>query len=548
MAIKRINGLHLEQMLRNGLANLQRSEEEINRLNVFPVADGDTGTNMRLTLQYGLQCARSSAEAGQFLKSLSDGMLLGARGNSGVILSQFFRGFYAELSRCSLIGPGELRNGLIRAYRTAYQAVIQPVEGTILSVAREGIEHIRTQIGRSTGIDTLLSMYVAEMRKTLALTPEMLSVLKEAGVVDSGAAGLILIFDGMLRYLRGETIDPGADAAQEADMGRATLNLDLFDENSRFIDGYCMEFILQLMLDPTYDQTFRQDRFIEALKELGESIVCVQDGKRVKVHIHTMAPARIITLAQRYGEFLTFKLDNMQIQHNEHDLLTKPAPHKALSVVAVVNGEEMRRLFTELGCDVVIDGGPTMNTSAQEFVSAFEQIDADAIVVLPNNKNVILAAEQAAGLVNGKNIIVLPSASYADGYFAIAMDMRDSEDTALRIAQMRRGIAGVVTLCQTTASRDYAYHEISCRKGEEIVLNNGQLVCVSDDWKSSVVEAMGMIEDMDDRETCVIFRGKGIPESAEDELAEVISSAFPLLEVQFVGGGQEIYHWVLGVM
>lgn len=548
MAIRRINGIHLEQMLRNGLANLQRDEEEINRLNVFPVADGDTGTNMRMTLQYGLQCARPSAEAGQFLKSLSDGMLLGARGNSGVILSQFFNGFCTELSRCSLIGPGELRNGLIRGYRTAYQAVIQPVEGTILSVAREGIEHIRTQISRTTGVDALLSMYVAEMRKTLALTPEMLSVLKEAGVVDSGAAGFILIFDGMLRYLRGETIDPGVDAAPAADPHQPALNLDLFNENSPFIDGYCMEFILQLMLDPAYDQTFRLPRFIESLKGLGESIVCVQDGKRVKVHIHTKTPARIITLAQQYGEFLTFKLDNMQVQHNEHDRLTQPAAHKALAVVSVVNGEGMRELFTDLGCDVVIDGGATMNTSSQEFVSAFEQIDADAIVVLPNNKNVILAAEQAAGLVKGKNVTVLPSASYADGYFAIAMDMRDSEDTALRITQMRRGIDGVVTLCQTTASRDYAYHEISCKKGEEIVLNNGQLVCVSGDWKSAIVDSMTMVEDMEDRETCVIFRGKGIPESYEDELADAISSAFPLLEVQFVGGGQEIYHWVIGIM
>lgn len=202
MAIRRINGIQLEQMLRNGLANLQQHETEINLLNVFPVPDGDTGTNMSMTLSHGLENATSHTEVNVFLKSLSAGMLLGARGNSGVILSQFFYGFSQELSRCSVIGPGELRNGLIRGYRVAYEAVIQPVEGTILSVAREGIEYIRSQITRSSGIDMILSMYIAEMRKTLSMTPEMLSVLKEAGVVDRGASGFILIFEGMLKYLR----------------------------------------------------------------------------------------------------------------------------------------------------------------------------------------------------------------------------------------------------------------------------------------------------------------------------------------------------------
>ena len=217
MGTRKINGFHLKKMLENGLYLLQSHEDEINKLNVFPVPDGDTGTNMRLTLENGIRRSNDRSESGAFLKSLSAGMLLGARGNSGVILSQFFTGFFQELSHCNFIGPGELRNGLIRGYRIAYQSVINPVEGTILSVAREGIENIRTQIGRSTSIDTILSMYVAEMKKTLAYTPEMLAVLKEAGVVDSGAKGFIYIFEGMLKYLYGEIVQPDTTASSQPD-------------------------------------------------------------------------------------------------------------------------------------------------------------------------------------------------------------------------------------------------------------------------------------------------------------------------------------------
>ena len=269
MSTKRINGIHLEKMLKNGLAFLQQHEEEVNRLNVFPVPDGDTGTNMVLTLGNGTRYAKSSEDAGAYLRTLSDGMLLGARGNSGVILSQFFKGLAVELSRCPVIGPGELRNGLIRGYRTAYEAVVHPVEGTILSVTREGIEHIRTQITRNSSIESILSMYIAEMRKTLSFTPEMLSVLKEAGVVDSGAYGFILIVEGMLKCLYGEVIDPKELPRQ---VNEAPVDLSLFNENSKFTDGYCTEFILQRLVSSRYEQDFSKENFISELRFFGNSI------------------------------------------------------------------------------------------------------------------------------------------------------------------------------------------------------------------------------------------------------------------------------------
>ena len=546
MAVRRINGTELERMLKNGLENLRASEDEINRLNVFPVPDGDTGTNMVKTLEHGLAHAESSANVGVFIRSVASGTLLGARGNSGVILSQFFNGFAQTLARCELIGPGELRNALIRGYRIAYSAVQKPVEGTMLSVAREGIEHIRAQITRSSTLDFILSAYVAEMNKTLALTPEMLPVLKDAGVVDSGASGFILIFDGMVKYLHGEILEDQAPVRTEP--AGSKLNLDVFNENSAFIDGYCTEFILQLMNGDSYEQDFRLKAFINTLDRLGDSLVCVQDGKRVKVHIHTKSPAFVIEQAQRYGEFLTFKLENMQVQHNERDRIVNPKPHKALSIVAVVNGAGMKTLFENLGADRVIDGEATMNTSAQEFVSAFESLNADEIVVLPNNKNVILAAEQAASLVSDKQITVLPSKSFVEGYYAIAMDLPTEPDIRKRVESMRSGIDNVVTLSETTASRDYAYHEIRCKKGEEIAFLGGELVCVNSDFKAAILGALSMVEDIDDRETGIVLRGSGVSEDDEAALLQAVAEQYPMLELQFVDAGQEIYHWVIGIM
>ena len=546
MSVKRINGVQLEQMLRNGLANLRLHEKEINQLNVFPVPDGDTGTNMRMTLEHGLQSAHSTTEAGEYLKALAAGTLLGARGNSGVILSQFFYGFAQELSRDALIGPGELRSGLIRGYRVAYDAVISPVEGTMLTVAREGIEHIRAQITRNSGIDMILSMYTAEMRKTLAQTPEMLAVLKESGVVDSGAAGFILIFEGMLKYLRGEQMDDGERIVRESAEPEGP-DLSLFDENSAFVDGYCMEFILQLMNAKEYEHKFRLQAYIRALEKLGESIVCVQNEKRIKVHIHTKKPAIIIQYSQKYGEFLTFKLENMQLQHNERDRSIRPEKHKALAIVAVVNGFGMRKQFESLGVDFVIDGGATMNTSSQEFVSAIERLNADVVVILPNHKNVIPAAEQAAALAVGKTVTVVPTKSVAEGYYSMAMDIPDSTDVEKRIHQLQRGREGVVTLCQTTASRDFSWRDLSCRRGDEIALRNGELCCVGGDWKTVILDALERIEDVDDKDSCVVFRGLNVPEEDEELLAEAVAERYPMLELSFVDGGQEIYQWILGV-
>ena len=547
MATRRINGTLLEQMLRNGLAYLSQKEDEINHLNVFPVADGDTGTNMRLTLENGIRTSKSSTEVYAYLRDLSEGMLLGARGNSGVILSQFFKGFYLELSRTPLIGPGELRSGLIRAYKTAYKSVVQPVEGTILSVTREGIEHIRTQIDRNTTMETFLSMYVAEMNKTLALTPEMLPVLKEAGVVDSGALGFIVIVEGMLKYLNGEVLEQVTVTYETRPVPKAA-DSKLFNENSAFEFGYCTEFILQLMNDPKYNQRFRVSSFIEDLKILGSSLVVVQDGKRVKVHIHTFKPAKVISLAQEYGEFLTFKLENMQVQHNEQGMNVRSAENaKPLATIAVVNGEGVKEIFSQLGCDCIIDGGRTMNTSSKEFVDAISSLNAKKIIILPNNPNVIKAAGQAVELLRAPNVEVIPTVSIAEGYYALAMDIPDSGDVEYRVSQMKAGVDSVVTLSEATASRGYTYHEISCKKGDEILLVNNELTCVGGDLFEVAVEGVKSVDGMSDKENCVVFKGKGVSDDFDDRFTEALVALYPMLEVTVLDGGQDVYHLVIGI-
>lgn len=543
---RRVNGFLLEKMLRNGLANIRAAEETINGLNVFPVADGDTGLNMRLTLENGLRRAKGRTEIGLFLKDLSEGMLLGARGNSGVILSQIFKGIYQELARCQAANIADMRNALIRGYRVAYQSVVCPVEGTILTVAREGIELIRTQLDRNTSIESLLGMYIAQMRKTLAATPDMLAVLKEYGVVDSGAVGYITIIEGMYKYLCGETLQ---DTGSGETAPKTDISEDIFNENSPFEEGYCMEFILQLMNADSYNHRFRIATFTEDLKLFGNSIVVTQDGTRVKVHIHTMKPGKVIAMSQEFGEFLTFKLDNMQVQHNEfiRKMPKQETVHRQMAVVAVVNGTGMKKVFTDLGCTVVLDGSSKMNTSTQEFLDAFQEANADTIVVLPNNKNIVRAAEQAAAMFGESEIHVLPTTSMVEGYYALSMDIPD-ETTDKRIKAMLSGAGNIVTLSQTIASRDYAHNGIGCKVGEEIALVNDRLVFSCRDTIEAVMGGLHKIEGMADKEYCVIFRGGDADPAQESSLEEAIRKEYPLLELQFLDGGQRIYRWLLGVI
>ena len=560
MKTKRINGLQFEEALRSGLNNLRKSEQEINDLNVFPVPDGDTGTNMRLTLQHGIETAKSTPDCGAYLRQLSDGMLLGARGNSGVILSQIFRGLYLELGRAGSVNANDLRNGFVKGYRTAYSAVAHPVEGTILTVSREGIENIRTQIGRATFIEDMLGMYVAEMRKSLVHTPDMLDVLKEAGVVDSGAAGFILIIDGMLKCFYGEPVVSSETEEPRETHEAPSVPAVVFDENSAFVDGYCVEFILQRMNKEGYIREFSASKFTEALEKIGNSTVVVESGKIVKVHVHTMKPSRVFRLAEKFGEFLTVKVENMQIQHNEKIRKSEPPRkivHKEFCIAAVANSNGMRKLYESLGADYVIDGGRTMNASAEDFLKAFSYLEARTIAVLPNNKNIIPAAEQAAGMEEEKRVVVLPSKSFADGYYALAMDVPGSPDHNFRIDSMREGIERVSTLIVTEATRDYEAGGISVKAGKTVSILGGDVVSSGDTIREALLSGLSKIDSIEDKENVLVFLGENAEEALRKEgsesdpeelFSEIVSEAYPMAEVSVFPTGQQVFDFVIGVI
>ena len=545
-------------MLRGGLYALLGKEEEINELNVFPVPDGDTGLNMRATLQHGLKDASGIQNFGEFMEKVSDGMLLGARGNSGVILSQIFRGFYLEVRRDSRVNVGEFRDMLIRGYKNAYQAVDNPVEGTILTVAREGIENIRPQITRDTGIDGLLGMYIAEMKKSLLRTPELLAVLKEAGVVDSGGMGYVTIFEGMLQALQGgKTAQNGLSSLPELhDLPELSApDTSFFDENTVFTEGYCVSFLLQLMRAPGYTARFNENVFVRDLRAYGNSIVVAQVGTRVKVHIHSMKPGRILNLAQEYGEFLSVKIDNMQIQREERDRKiaakskqVKEAAHKPLASVAVANGQGFQEVFEGLGCDAVLQGGATMNTSADDFLQAFRSLNADLIAVFPNHPNIFMAAEQAKTLCPERKIEIMPSRGLAACYSALQMDIRDSADIESRLESMRRGLTSLTEFKITRATRDYESGGVSVRKGDFIAFSAGGAVASGETLPDVTEAALRTVEDIEDRENVLVFTGEDFDPEMEEQLAERIGEISPMLEPAFLPGGQPVYTVILGVL
>ena len=558
MKTKKIDGKLFAAMLENGMRCLSASEKELNAMNVFPVADGDTGTNMLTTLKNGIRVAPDTEDLSEYLNALSGGMLLGARGNSGVILSQIFKGISLELSRRAAAAPMDLRNALIRAYRVAYEAVIHPQEGTILTVCREGIEQVARQMRSIPDVETLLRAYLSYMEISLSKTPELLPVLAEMGVLDSGASGYIAIIRGMADWLDGITHDGAPEPAVDlsALSTGAAPDFSAFTADSTFEEGYCMEFILQLLRSVPYLQDFEEQRFIRALEKMGNSLVVVRDGTRVKVHVHTVRPAPVISYAQQYGEFLTFKLENMQLQHNEYlkekEPQTLPAPEEKqrervmMASVAAVNGDGLRDVFQNLGCREIIACGPTMNASAEEFVRAIRAANAEHTVILPGNPNLILAAQQAAGLAGG-DVRVLEAKTVPEAYFALAMDLQDSEDAERRIEQMQSGIESVDTLLIAVAAKTFSHNGTDFPKHQWVAIAHGEPVLSADSQLSAILQGIDRVGGLSDKEICVLFRGRDGDASLEDEIREALEERCPLMDITFLDGGQQIYDWMIGL-
>lgn len=575
-----MDGTLFEVMIKNGYTNLRNHEREINKMNIFPVPDGDTGYNMRQTLENGIKNAKPDKHLGEYLKGLSKGMLLGARGNSGVILSQLFSGLAKEVERNGYINAGELKNALVRAYKTAYSAVQHPVEGTILTVAREGIEGIRSQIRRGTTVSMVFSAYLAEMKKSVYRTPEMLGVLKEAGVLDSGAVGYVTIFEGMVKAMYGETVQPLFEVDEDltADTTNGSTKNGFskkgFSKDGVFEYGYCLEFLLQLLTVKTARMPFYVKNFTEELKTMGNSLVVVMEESIVKVHIHTFDPEKVMAFSRLYGEFISFKLENMQVQHEEYVATSGDENQKSndnpdsdaaedmyavnpqaakevkpLAIVAVADGDGISEMLSSCGADVVLRGGQTMNTPAKDFVKAYESLNAERILVLPNNANIVETAAQAAVLCGKKDIVtVLPTGSVLEGYYGLALGTMDIEDVDERITRIADGAKSVQTVCVARAVKNYDSKTFSCKEGDYIGFIGKKLVSASKDRTEALVSALKKITGIEDKSSFIVLTGAKITDRDEEFLDVAFENAFPSVPREFVFGGQSAYDVIVGVV
>lgn len=537
-----IDGKVFSALIKGALGELILYEKEIDDLNVFPVPDGDTGANMRRTLELGVQSAPETQKLNEYLDKLSTGMLFGARGNSGVILSQIFKGISIALQDKAGATAADILDAFSSGYITAYNTVLHPVEGTILTVLREGVE--RTKSANLQGVEEMLERLLAEMKVVLDETPELLPVLKEAGVVDSGGYGLVKIVEGMLATYRGEEIDYKPAIQSES----TQIDTSAFDENSEFEFGYCMEFILQLQTAKTAVGEFSKEAYTEEISAYGNSIVAIREKSKVRVHIHTFVPETIIAISRKYGEFVFFKLENMSLQHNETvaEKSKRSTPHKDMEIISVVSGSTLSSLFSDLGCGIIVGANGDKGVSVQDFIDALELANADTVVILPNDKNDFQTATQAVKMYKNDKVKVevVATNSIAEGYFALASDMPDLS-AAERVDSIREGFNGVSTVCVCKCTRARTNNGISCSVGDFVALVNGKLVKSSTDLWECVEVAMKTVKDIDEREMALAFIGANLD---ADGIIEKIGEEFPSLQIEVIEQSFSEEKLVIGII
>ncbi len=550
MKTKSINGGTLYEMLQYGYRNLVAHYKQINDLNVFPVPDGDTGTNMKLTYANGLKTiSDDDADVGQIIDEFARGMLFGARGNSGVLTSQYFRGFADALKNERELTVNRLSTALVSAYLNAYKACVDVTEGTILTVAREGIEN--TKINKSDTFVEAFTKVVNSMRVSLDNTPNLLAVLKENGVIDSGGKGLLTIFEGFLAFFKGEEISeiPTEEVKHEAKKEETALDYSAFNENSVLDYGYCTEFLLQLLNSKIDIPSFNIDEFIEWMQGHGESLVCFQTGTIVKVHIHTKKPYEVIEYAQKFGEFVSFKMENMALQHNSllKEEEKKIQERKKVAFIAIAQGDGIIDLFKELNCDIVLNGGQTMNTSVSEMVDAFKYANADEIILLPNESNMCKAAHQAADLYKDSNVRVIETKTIPEGYYILTMRLGMEEDENLYY-NLKASLSGVTPLIVFKSGKDANVNNEVAPKGSYVESIRHDLVGFKADRKEATLELLSKIEDLSSKEVMFIFYGQMVSEEEANDILSAINEAYPNLEVGLVPGKQDVYDLLIGVI
>lgn len=528
-------------MLKQGCARLGSNRKEINDLNVFPIPDGDTGDNMTLTIESGFAQASQlkGATLGEIASAASSGMLMGARGNSGVILSRIFSGFAKSLAGKEGIGTKGFADAMQAAVEEAYGSVSKPVEGTILTVVREGTESALPF--SSDTLETYMARLLQGMEISLEKTPEKLQVLKEAGVVDSGGAGLLQIFYGFQDALLGITnkYESASDAAK-----KPAVDFSLFNEDTELKFGYCTEFLLRLLRSKVDLDTFDEKEIEDYILSSGDSVVFFREGTIIKVHVHTKTPGDIISHCQRWGEFLTIKIENMTLQHNHSSFAAKkPEKKKDFGLVTVASGQGLASAFTEAGADFVVEGGQTMNPSVADFVAAFDKVAASTIFVFPNNSNIVMTARQAAEVYQAADVRVIPTRDPGAGYVAIASFDPAAGDASGIEQALCEVASGVVCGMVSTSIRDTVKDGVEVSKGGFIGFRDSEILS-SASSRNEAAEALCRALDASSHDVVVVFTGADAAIDA-DALQASLESAFPTTEFMFREGGQTVFDYIL---
>ena len=548
--MEKINGLVLAEMIDLGSKNLAKNAEKINALNVFPVPDGDTGTNMNLSMSSGAKetAANVVENIGELGKSFSKGLLMGARGNSGVILSQLFRGMSQHIADKKEVNAKEFAEAIQNGVSIAYKAIIKPVEGTILTVAREAAEAGVKAAENTTSVVEVMEAIYAEAQASLKRTPELLPILKEVGVVDSGGQGLVCVYQGFVAALKGEKIE-GLEAVE-------TNVVDMQFEDDHDMDfmspedivyGFCTEFTVRLDKEK---KEFNEDKFREDMSKFGDSLLVISDSEFVKIHVHTETPGDVFNYGQQYGELIKIKSDNMREQHREvlrkqeAKQTTAPKELKEQAMISISMGAGLSKVLTSMGVDYIVEGGQTMNPSTEDIMKAIKEVNAKNIFIFPNNKNIQLAAKQAAELAE-ENVFVVESKTAPQGLAAV-MVYNPQAAAEENFANMQEVLSTVSTLEVTHAVRDTNIEGVEIKKDEFMGIRDGKIV-VSNLSLNTVLEELLEKSLDEDSEIVTLYLGEESTEEYTDFLEQLIEEKYPDVEVELIESGQPVYPYIIGV-
>ncbi|MCY7691289.1 DAK2 domain-containing protein [Bacillus altitudinis] len=556
MSIRNLGGRSFAKMILAGAHHLSQNAQIVDALNVFPVPDGDTGTNMNLSMTSGAKAVEetNTDHIGKVGVALSKGLLMGARGNSGVILSQLFRGFSKNIEQKETIDAKEFALALQAGVDTAYKAVMKPIEGTILTVAKDAAKKAVAVSATEDQIDRVLELTIEEARASLDRTPDLLPVLKEVGVVDSGGKGLLCVYEGFLASLRGEKLPPKTASlptlkelvsAEHHKSAQSHMNT----EDIEF--GYCTEFMVKFEEDK---QSFDENAFREELSEFGDSLLVVSDDTLAKVHIHAEQPGDVLSYAQRYGSLINMKIENMREQHSSivnEEKDHSPAAPKATAaekqrfgVVSVAMGEGIADLFKSIGASVVIEGGQTMNPSTEDIVKAIDSIHAETVFILPNNSNIVMAAKQAA-TVSSREVVVIPTKTVPQGMSAL-LSLNETASNEDNEAAMLEAIDHVKSGQITFAVRDTQIDGIDIAKGDYMGLYNGKITLTAKNQLDAAKELLTQMVTEDD-EIVTIIKGEDASSDEMEALEAYIEETFEDVEVEVHDGKQPLYSYILAV-